>query len=127
MKIIGNQHSDWLKFARDNKRIITASTATTSVDLQLVDRATFFKITVAASTTLTFTNFPAAPLGEAFTFSLMTVNDATAGRSIAFGNTIRWSGGILPTRTTSANAVDIWTFFYENSILYGSLSIIDAK
>jgi hypothetical protein len=57
----------------------------------------------------------------------MVVNDATAGRTLAFGNTIKWAGGIVPSRTTTGNAIDIWTFFYENSVYYGSLSIINAN
>ncbi|MFZ6813536.1 hypothetical protein ACO0K3_03645 [Undibacterium sp. Rencai35W] len=117
----------WLKYAQDVKRTSTASSSTTTIDLAAGDEATFFKVTISANTTLTFTNFPAAIGGEVFTFSLMTVNDATAGRALAFGNTIKWAGGILPPRSTSANAVDIWTFFYENGSLSGSLSIVDNK
>lgn len=117
----------WLKYAQDVKRSGSASTATTTIDLAAGDEATFFKITVAANTTVTFTNFPAAAAGEVFSFTLMTVNDATAGRTLAFGNAVKWSGGIVPPRTTAANGVDIYTFFYENSVLYGSLAMIDVK
>lgn len=117
-----------LSVAQDAKRSVTANTSTTNIDIQSAnDNATIFKVTVAANTTLTFSNFPTAANGESFSFTLMTVNDSTAGRSLAFGNTIKWAGGILPPRTTAALAIDIWTFFYENNVLYGSLAIADAK
>jgi hypothetical protein len=111
----------------ENKRSVTASTTTTSIDLNNGDKATVYKVTMASNTTITFSNPPAAGAGEVFSFSMMTVNDATAGRTLAFGNTIKWAGGIVPTRTTAANAIDVWSFFIENSVYYGSLSIIDAK
>jgi hypothetical protein len=112
----------------DNKRVVTASTTTTTIDFNNpVDKATFIKLTMASNTTLTFTNIPTGGSGEVFSWTMEVVNDTTAGRALAFGNTIKWAGGILPPRTTAANAVDIWSFFYENSVLYGSLAIADAK
>ena len=124
--------ADWTTFNSkqnylESKRSVTASTTTTSIDLNNGDKASVFKVTMGSNTTITFSNPPAAAGGEVFSFSMITVNDGTAGRTLAFGNTIKWAGGILPTRTTAANAVDVWTFFIENSVYYGSLSIIDAK
>ncbi len=113
--------------SRERKRAATASTATTSIDLNTGDQASVFKLTLSANTTLTFTNPPPVPNGETFSFVLMTLNDATAGRALAFGNTIKWAGGILPPRNTSANSLSIWSFIIENGVYYGSLSIDDAK
>lgn len=125
---VGGVLVDGLELNRDTKRAVTASTATTNVDLQSpADYASFFKLTMAATTTLTFTNFPTASNGEVFNFNLMIVNDATPSRVLTWGNTIKWAGGIQPTRTTAANAVDVWTFFYENGVLYGSLAMADVK
>lgn len=111
----------------ENKRSSVANTNSTSINLNAGDKATLFKVTISANTTITFANPPEALNGESFSFTLMTVNDSTAGRAVAFGNTIKWAGGVLPPRTTSANAIDVWTFFIENGVYYGSLSIIDAK
>lgn len=111
----------------ENKRLINANTASTSINLSLGDKATLFKVTVAANTTLTFANPPEVTNGESFSFTVMTVNDSTAGRALAFGNSIKWAGGILPPRTTAANAIDVWTFFIENGVYYGSLSMADVK
>lgn len=113
--------------SRERKRALTASTSTTSIDLNTGDQASVFKLTLSANTTLTFTNPPPVPNGETFSFVLMTLNDATAGRALAFGNTIKWAGGILPPRNTSANSLSVWTFLIENGVYYGSLSIDDAK
>lgn len=113
--------------SRERKRALTASTSTTSIDLNTGDQASVFKLTLSANTTLTFTNPPPVPNGETFSFVLMTLNDATAGRALAFGNTIKWAGGILPPRNTSANSLSVWTFFIENGVYHGSLSIDDAK
>lgn len=109
-------------------RAVTASTASTAIDFSAgSDNATFFKLSMQASTTLTFSNPPNAGTTDAFTFTLMTVNDATPGRTLAFGNTIKWAGGTMPPRTTAANAVDVWTFFNKDATYYGSLSMADVK
>ena len=113
--------------SRERKRAVTASTSTISIDLNTGDQASVFKLTLSANTTLTFTNPPPVPNGETFSFVLMTLNDATAGRALAFGNTIKWAGGIVPPRNTSANSLSVWTFLIENGVYYGSLSIDDAK
>ena len=112
----------------DTKRAITASTSTTNIDFTTAgDKAKFFKLSIQSSTTLTFINFPSVPNGEVFPWTVMTVNDNTAGRAVAFGNTIKWAGNVTPTRTTAANAVDLWTFFVESNTIYGSLAIADAR
>jgi len=48
---------------------------------------------------------------RASSFILVLTNDGTAGRTVAFsGGTINWPGGSY-SRTTDANATDIWVFF----------------
>ncbi len=113
--------------SRERKRSLTASTSTISIDLNTGDQASVFKLTLSANTTLTFTNPPPTPNGETFSFVLMVANDGTSGRALTFANSIKWAGGILPPRNTSANSVSIWSFFIESGVYYGSLSIDDAK
>ena len=44
-------------------------------------------------------------------FTLVLTNDATASRTVAFaGGTFLYPGGLV-SRTTDANAVDVWFFF----------------
>lgn len=116
-----------LPVGQDTVRSINANTSATSLDLNNGDNATTFKVTVSVNTTLTFTNPPPSPNGEIFSFTLIVTNDSTAGRAMAFGNAIQWAGGQLPARTTSAYAVDVWTFYVDNGVYTGSLAIADKK
>jgi hypothetical protein len=109
----------------DIKLSLTASTATTELELTA---ASVFKVLIAANTAITFKN-PPTPHGGVLSFSVITANDATAGRAVAWPTNVKWSGGILPTRTTAANAIDTWTFYSEDDGLtwVGSLASEDAK
>lgn len=108
----------------DVKSTFTASTSSTTVDLST---ANVFKITIAATTTFTFINAPSGT-SNVFSFTLILVNDGTAGRAVSFPSSVKWAGGILPPRSTAAGAVDIWTFFTDDSgvTFFGSLAIIAA-
>jgi hypothetical protein len=111
--------------SREKVRQILANTASTVIDLNTGDEATVFKVTIATNTTITFINPPPAPAGEIFNFSLITINDATDGRAMAFGNTIEWSYKQLPSRSTAPNAKDLWSFYIDNGVYGGSLSSQD--
>ena len=80
-----------------------------NIDLSL---GTVFTATLTGSATLTFTN-----TGAASSFVLILTNDATPSRTVAFaGGSIRYPGGAASiSRTTTANAVDIWAFFTPDS------------
>ncbi len=60
----------------------------------------------------TFTlSAPSSTANTATSFTLILTNDGTAGRTVAFsGGTFKYPGGSV-TRTTTANAIDIWFFF----------------
>lgn len=99
---------------------ITASTATTTVDLST---ASTFIITMSANTTLAFTNVPSG--SDLTSFSIITVNDSVAGRTLSWPASIKWAGGQTPTRTTTASKSDLYTFFTVDAgtNMIGSLSI----
>ena len=99
---------------------ITASTATTTIDLSL---GTVFIVTISSNTTFAFTNIPTGT--NMTSFSIITINDATAGRAVSWPAAVTWTGGTLPPRTTTANKSDAWTFFTNNSgtTIVGSLSV----
>jgi hypothetical protein len=89
-----------------------------------LSQGTMFTATLNGNATLTITN-----PGTVSSFTLVLTNDATPGRSVAFaGGTFRYPGGSV-SRTTTANAVDVWFFFTTNggtnwsgSIPMGNLS-----
>lgn len=69
---------------------------------------TVFTTTLTGDCTFTLSNVTAS---KAASFSLIMTNDASAGRAVAWsGGTFKYPSGSL-TRTTTGNAVDIWTGF----------------
>lgn len=104
----------------DTAAAVSVSGSSTSIDLSSSD-ASVYRVAMGASTTITFSN---PTQGQSW---VMITTNSGAGYTIAFGNTIKWAGGILPSRTTGSGAVDVWTFYYDNSTYYGSLSIINAS
>lgn len=61
----------------------------------------------------------------AIVFTLALTNDGTAGRTITWPTTVRWTDGTLPTRTTTANRTDVYTFYTLNggTLWFGQLSL----
>lgn len=103
----------------------TASTSTTSLDLST---GSVFYVTIGATTQFQFNNPPSGT--NVFSFTLITVNDGTANRAVSFpAGKMQWAGGYTPPRTTTANAVDVWTFFTfdAGTTWKGSLAIADLR
>jgi hypothetical protein len=72
---------------------------------------TVFTATLNGNATLTITN-----AGTVSSFTLVLTNDGTGGRTVAFaysGGTFRAPNGSV-SRTTTANATDVWFFFTTN-------------
>ena len=97
-----------------------SGTATT-IDLQT---ANVFTATLTGNCTFTLSN-PIATGSSSFT--LILTNDGTAGRTVAWsGGAFRFPGGASSlSRTTTANAVDIWVFFTPNggTTWYGNIAM----
>lgn len=109
----------------DTKVTLVANSATTTLTLSA---GSVFKVTIAASTLFDFNGPPAGT--DIFSFTLITVNDSTAGRAVSFpAGKMQWAGNITPPRTTTANAVDVWTFFTDDAgtTWKGSLAISDVR
>jgi hypothetical protein len=113
----------------DVKTLVTATTTSTYLDLST---ASVFKVTISSPTNIYFSNAPAGT--NVFSFTVITVNDATANRVVAFTGagattSIKWAGALIPPRTLTANGVDVWTFYTEDGgVTYvGSLAINDAR
>jgi hypothetical protein len=69
-----------------------------------------FTATLTGNATITLAT-PNSTANRATSFTLVLTNDATASRTVAFaGGTFNYPGGAV-SRTTDANATDIWFFF----------------
>lgn len=85
-----------------------------------LDNGTFVTATLNANCTFTFSN----PGNGASSFSLLLTNDGTAGRTITWPASVRFPAGTVPSRTTTANRRDMYTFitFDGGTIWYGNLA-----
>lgn len=64
----------------------------------------------------------AAPtnLKDGATYILVVKQDATGSRTITWNAVFKWAGGTAPTLTTTANGVDLISFYSDGTNLYGS-------
>jgi len=86
---------------------VTSSTNATTVNSH---DGTVFSHTLTENTTFTFSN-PAAS-GKASGFTLKIVQDASASDyTVTWPASVDWSGGLTPTLTSTANAVDQFVFY----------------
>jgi hypothetical protein len=106
------------------KSALYSATTGGSVALNVASYDTF-AITMNANTTFSITGTPVNP----GTFTLVTKQDATGGRTITWPASFKFNGGIAPPQTTAANAVDVWSLFtYDSGSTYiVSLAVKDAK
>ena len=72
----------------------------------------------AQADTFTFTA-PANP-GN---FMLMLKQDGTGGRTATFPATVMWSGGVAPTLTTDADALDACSFYWNGTNYIGQCAL----
>lgn len=99
-----------LAITRHTEAVTTAtvSTLTYNIDLSL---SNVFNLTLSSNTVFTFTNPPAS--GVLRPVTVILTQDATGGRTSSFNN-VRYTDGTAPQLTTTANAVDVLTFFTIN-------------
>lgn len=95
-----------------------------------VSQGNVFTATLTGNCTFTLSGANAAS-SRASSFTLILTNDGTAGRTVAWaGGNFRFPGGASAlSRTTTANAVDIWVFFTPDNgtTWYGNISMKDLK
>lgn len=99
--------------------VSTNATATGTVPLNLAN-GNVFNITLTGNVTFTFNG---AIAGKACSFAIYLKQDSTGSRTVTWPGTARWSGGVGPTLSTAANAVDIVVFetLDNGTNWYGSL------
>jgi len=76
------------------------------------------KSTLTGSCTFTFT----APPGPC-SLILKLVQDGTGSRTVTWPASVKWPAGTAPTLTTTANKVDIITFYYDGTTYFGNSSL----
>lgn len=89
-----------------------------------------FTATLTGNCTFTLASANAAS-SRASSFTLVLTNDGTAGRTVAWsGGSFRFPGGAASlSRTTTANAVDVWVFFTTDggTTWTGNIAMKDVK
>jgi hypothetical protein len=93
----------------------TRISGTTSASLDLRDGNVFQLVLGSSTTSVAFTNCPASS-GEAYAFTLIVSNTATADVVITWPTSTKWAGTggsantNVPTRTEAAYKSDVWVF-----------------
>jgi len=99
----------------------------TAINLDITSGGVF-TATLTGNATITL-RYPVATGSSSFT--LILTNDGTAGRTVAYaGGSFKFPGGAASlSRTTTANAVDIWVFFTPDggTTYYGNIAMKDVK
>jgi hypothetical protein len=89
---------------------VTALGSTGTAKTITCSNGNVFTATLTGNCTFTLAT-PNSTASRATSFTLILTNDATAGRTVVLsGGTFKYPGGSI-SRTTDANAVDIWFFF----------------
>jgi hypothetical protein len=118
----------YLEAVYSDKVVALGNTSTAkTIDL---NAGNVFTATLTGNCTFTLANSNANS-NRGSSFTLILTNDATAGRTVAWaGGAFRFPGGAATlSRTTTANAVDIWAFFTPNNgtTYYGNIVMKDVK
>ena len=79
------------------------------------------KSTLTANCTYTFT----APVGPC-NMILRVIQDVTGSRTVTWPTTVKWPGGTAPVLTTTANAIDLFAFYFDGTN-YNGVSSLDHK
>ncbi|MGB2185104.1 MAG: hypothetical protein ACPH5P_00345 [Akkermansiaceae bacterium] len=102
-------HGTW-QDAQTSQSVTGAANNTISFDAGVLVDYTFG----ATNTTLTLT---ASQPGD---FVLKLAQDATGSRTVTWPANVKWPGGVAPTLTAAANAVDIIRFYYDGTDFFGT-------
>jgi hypothetical protein len=100
---------------------VTASTATTTIDLQNF-RTRYYRVTLNANTTFAFTNVPANVYSE---WQVEVAQDATGGRTIDWP-AMRWDGDAKPAPATAASSVTIYTIWSVGGTPYRAAQAVKS-
>ena len=103
--------------------VVALGNTGTAINLDVVSGGVF-TATLTGNATITL-RYPVSSGSSSFT--LILTNDATAGRTVAWaGGSFKFPGGAASlSRTTTANAIDIWVFFTPDggTTWYGNIAM----
>jgi hypothetical protein len=103
--------------------VVALGNTGTAINLDVVSGGVF-TATLTGNATITL-RYPVS--SGASSFTLILTNDATPGRTVAWaGGSFKFPGGAASlSRTTTANAVDIWVFFTPDggTTWYGNIAM----
>jgi hypothetical protein len=103
--------------------VVALGNTGTAINLDVVSGGVF-TATLTGSATITL-RYPVASGSSSFV--LILTNDGTAGRTVAWaGGSFLWPNGAASlSRTTTANATDVWVFFTPNggTTWYGNITM----
>ncbi|NTW33764.1 MAG: hypothetical protein HGB12_14280, partial [Bacteroidetes bacterium] len=80
------------------------------------------EITLTANRSFTFNNGKNGGL-----YTLFINQDGTGGKTITWPANVKWAGGIAPTLTPTASAVDLIKFAYNGTNYLGNSITLDIK
>jgi len=103
----GDQIISKAVFKDVGETLVTNGTSGSAATIDL-ENGNFYKITLTANCTLTFSNPPAS--GTAGSFTLFLVQDGTGSRTVTWPGSVDWAAATAPTLTTTAAGVDVLTF-----------------
>lgn len=103
--------------------VVALGNTGTAINLDVVSGGVF-TATLTGNATITL-RYPVSSGSSSFT--LILTNDGTAGRTVAWaGGSFKFPGGAASlSRTTTANAIDIWVFFTPDggTTWYGNIAM----
>jgi hypothetical protein len=86
-----------------------AATSTVTLDASLSNN---YRLLMTGNVTLANpTN-----LVDGMVLNIMLVQDATGGRTIAFGNKFKWPSGTVPSWVTTSNAINFISAYYDSTL-----------
>lgn len=95
----------------EGNNVVASSGA--SLTLPAVTQDTVNDVVLTANCAITL---PAATSGTSIT--LVLKQDGTGSRTVTWSG-VKWPGGVTPTLSTTAGAIDVFTFLCSNSQWYG--------
>ena len=108
-----------------SETVITNIVSTTTYNLDL-SAANIFDFTLSNNVTFTFINPPAS--GSLFSVSVILRQDSVGNRLATFTNA-KYSDGILPVLSSTANQIDVLSFFTVNggSFWFGTFAMANVS
>lgn len=108
LKLLLAQVGVWTKNQSVTPVVNSTATGTVTPDASASNNFDYLQtgnLTIANPTNLT--------AGMVLNFRLK--QDATGGRTIAFGSKFKWPGGAVPTWVTTANAINFFSAYYDSA------------